>query len=106
MIGQFLRFALVGLLGLLADTGSTLTLERSAGLAAYVARPPAIMAAMLATWWLNRGFSFQTAAPVSTLVSYAAVAVGAGLLNRFPQGRGRRGSKEARAVRIRQPFDP
>ncbi len=81
MLGQFLRFALVGLLGFVIDTGLTLGLERGAAWPAFAARPPAIVSAMLATWWLNRGFSFRVDAPLSSLGPYALVVAVAALLN-------------------------
>src|SRR5690606_13675638 len=73
LLGQVLRFGLVGLLGFALDTGLTVALERGASLPPFAARPPAIVAAMLATWWLNRGFSFRVAAPLSSLGRYALV---------------------------------
>ena len=81
LAGQFLRFGLVGLLGFAVDTGLTVALERFASLPPFAARPPAIAAAMLATWWLNRGFSFRVAAPLSSLGRYALVVAVAALLN-------------------------
>lgn len=79
--GQLLRFGLVGLLGFAIDTGLTLGLERGAAWPAFAARPPAIVSAMLATWWLNRDFSFRVAAPLSSLGRYAMVVAVAALLN-------------------------
>lgn len=81
LLGQVLRFGLVGLLGFALDTGLTVALERGASLPPFAARPPAIVAAMLATWWLNRGFSFRVAAPLSSLGRYALVVAFAALLN-------------------------
>ncbi|MCO5106592.1 MAG: GtrA family protein [Burkholderiaceae bacterium] len=81
MLGQFLRFGLVGLLGFLIDTGLTLGLERGAAWPAFAARPPAIVAAILVTWCLNRGFSFRVNAPLSSVGPYALVATAVALLN-------------------------
>jgi len=81
LVGQVLRFGLVGLLGFAIDTGLTVALERVASLPPFAARPPAIVSAMLVTWWLNRGFSFRVAAPLSSLGRYAAVVAIAALLN-------------------------
>jgi len=81
LAGQFLRFGLVGLLGFVIDTGLTLALQRLASLPPFAARPPAIVAAMLVTWWLNRAFSFRVAAPLSSLGRYALVVAVAALLN-------------------------
>lgn len=81
LVGQFLRFGLVGLLGFAIDTGLTVGLERIASLPPFAARPPAIVAAMLVTWWLNRAFSFRVTAPLSSLGRYALVVAVAALLN-------------------------
>lgn len=81
MIALLIRFSLVGSLGFLVDATVTLALERGVAFPAYLARPPAIVAAMLVTWWLNRRFAFRVDAPIGSVVPYALVAACAALLN-------------------------
>lgn len=81
IVGQFLRFGVVGALGLIVDVALTLLLQRSMGLPPAGARPPAIAAAMLLAWWLNRDFSFRADSSAGSLGPYVVVATLAALLN-------------------------
>lgn len=77
---QFLRFAVVGLAGFALDAGLTTALAVG-GLDPRAARVPAILTAMLLTWWLNRGFTFRTAAPLASVLPYLLVAMAVAALN-------------------------
>ncbi len=55
---SFLKFLTVGGLGFLIDAGLTLGLIHL-GLSPLLARPPAILAAMVFTWLANRQHTFQ-----------------------------------------------
>ena len=57
---MFSRFLLIGAAGFTIDAGLTELLIRS-GTHALIARPPALIAAMLATWLLNRSFTYRVA---------------------------------------------
>lgn len=70
---QFVRFVFVGLAGFGLDAGLTAGLA-AGGFDPRVARVPAIAAAMLFTWGLNRGFTFRSAAPFASLLPYLLVA--------------------------------
>jgi putative flippase GtrA len=78
----FVRFVIVGLIGFLVDSSGTLSLI-ALGMSPFLARPPAILAAMTATWLLNRQFTFQVKErrSASEAIRYAAVAIAAALLN-------------------------
>lgn len=81
---RFLRFGLVGTLGFVVDAGVMQLLVSFAGVGAIEARAVSIPTAVLATWALNRTFTFgQTADdPVlRSLVRYAAVSAGGATVN-------------------------
>jgi putative flippase GtrA len=82
VIGAFGRFAIVGGLGFVVDSGGTALLV-AAGVSPFVARIPAILAAMLTTWLLNRRLTFNVRRPKSTaeLARYIAVASTSSVLN-------------------------
>jgi len=58
---SFLRYSLIGLVGLAADLG-LLALFAATGLAGpFAARFGSLLGALTLTWWLHRGFTFGTA---------------------------------------------
>ena len=60
---SFLRYSLIGLVGLGADLG-LLALISVAGVAGpFAARAASILGALTLTWWLHRGFTFGAASP-------------------------------------------
>lgn len=79
---KFFRFLVVGTAGFLIDATVTHLLIRP-GLSAYLARVPAIALAMIATWLLNRHFTFRSRqAPTGReFRRYLAVAIGTAGLN-------------------------
>lgn len=54
----FLRFCLVGAAGFCIDGGLLQAGIRLLGLGVVAARVPSFAAAVLATWWMNRNFTF------------------------------------------------
>lgn len=56
-------FSLVGGAGFFVDTGLTLIFAGTFGLSGYVARVPAIVVAVVATWFLNRTWTFRSKDP-------------------------------------------
>ena len=60
---QIGAFSLVGAAGFVVDAGLTLALSDAFGISGYVARAPAIVAAVVATWFLNRTFTFRSKDP-------------------------------------------
>lgn len=84
MLGQFLRFALVGALGFFVDAG-VLLLARWGGLDLYSARAVSFLSAVTFTWALNRRFTFraQAVAPPSAgeWARFAATNAVGGLVN-------------------------
>ena len=63
--GAFLRFVLVGGVGFLVDAGLTQLLVWR-GLPPWLARCPALVAAMFVTWFANRHFTYRVAARRNT----------------------------------------
>ncbi len=81
---ELLRFAIVGGIGFLVDSGVLMALTRGAGLDPYSARVVSFLAAASATWWLNRVFTFTQAArhpPARQWASFVMVSVGGALIN-------------------------
>ena len=78
----FLRFLIVGAIGFVVDAGLVFLLT-GAGFSAFLARVPALAAAILTTWLLNRTVTFRVAAPRSRaeLTRYAMVALSSAALN-------------------------
>ena len=80
--GSFSRFGLVGAVGFIVDAGLLQVLV-ALGWGPIAARCIAIPVAVLATWLLNRGFTFpeaQQGPALPSLARYAAVsAMGAGV---------------------------
>ena len=57
LLAQFLQFGVAGVAGFLVDTAVVYALRAQAGL--YVAGAAAYVAAVTATWWINRIWTFQ-----------------------------------------------
>lgn len=79
---QFLRFIVVGVLGFTVDSVGTYLLLWI-GLSAYLARLPALFAAMFVTWLLNRYFTFSYGQPPSLgeIGRYHSIAIGIAAFN-------------------------
>ena len=58
IVNQFLRFAVVGALGFLVDSGVLYLVVYRFGLSLYTGRVLSYLAAASFTWWLNRVFTF------------------------------------------------
>jgi putative flippase GtrA len=73
---DFTRFLIIGGLGFIIDTGTTLGLI-SLGSSAFIARLPAILFAMIFTWLANRRFTFRlsTKATWRESIRYFTVAI-------------------------------
>lgn len=93
-LAQFGRFALVGGLGFVVDSGFTLLLIHR-GIDPYTSRVFAIALAMMVTWRLNRALTFGTSGSdqategiryftVAILAAVLNYAIYAGLLIAFP----------------------
>lgn len=57
--GQFLRFALVGVIGFVADAGVLWIVVSALGLNLYAGRVVSYLCAATVTWALNRSFTFR-----------------------------------------------
>jgi putative flippase GtrA len=79
---KFIRFGITGLVGFSVDSGLLYVLLHM-GFGAYSARAVSIPVAMMATWILNRNWSFtKSDKPWSIeLIQYLSVAVFAALIN-------------------------
>jgi len=79
---EFFRFVVVGCLGFVVDAGVVFVLYET-GVSPVVARIPALAAAILTTWTLNRTLTFRVNAPKSRneVLRYVAVALSAAALN-------------------------
>ena len=82
---RFLRFALVGGTGFAVDTGLLALFHHGGGLDPFSARLFSMSAAAVATWRLNRCFTFapSTSSQAAEGLRYAAVAASAAGLNYF-----------------------
>jgi len=80
--GNFSRFLLVGGLGFFIDAGGT-SLLILLGVAAWAARVPAIILAIVFTWLANRNFTYQIDRPksVNEAARYAIAAALMAALN-------------------------
>jgi putative flippase GtrA len=61
IVRQVPTFLIVGALGFCVDVGVTVILANGVGLSPYAARPPAVFLATIATFLLNRAFTFRVA---------------------------------------------
>jgi putative flippase GtrA len=59
LLAQFVRFGLVGMIGLVVDTAVVYALRAPAGL--YLAGAASYIVAVTATWWVNRIWTFRAA---------------------------------------------
>lgn len=82
MKSEFVRFVVVGVLGFVVDGGGTALLVYL-GVHPLLARIPALLAAIVVTWLLNRSLTFKVDKPKSRveLLRYAAVALSSALMN-------------------------
>ncbi|MEM7224888.1 MAG: GtrA family protein [Pseudomonadota bacterium] len=62
VIGQFLRFGVVGVIGFVVDAG-TLAVLLNLGLGLYSGRLVSFLLALTVTWALNRRFTFRDKSP-------------------------------------------
>ena len=58
LLAQFMQFGMAGVAGFLVDTSVVYALRAPTGL--YVAGLAAYIAAVTATWWINRIWTFQS----------------------------------------------
>jgi putative flippase GtrA len=79
---RFVRFSVVGILGFLVDSASTMFLI-ALGLSPLIARVPAIAMAMIVTWLANRTFTFSVTqkATAHEAGKYLFIAASAAALN-------------------------
>ena len=85
-LARFMRFGLVGTLGFVVDAGVMQMLVSLAGTGAIEARAVSIPTAVLATWALNRTFTFGKADAgdaLPSLVRYFAVSAAGAAVNFF-----------------------
>ncbi len=82
MTGQFIRFALVGLVAAGVDMGCTWLLIR-AGLPPISARVPALAAAIVTSWLLNRRHTFRVgrAKSAGEFARFATIALTGAAIN-------------------------
>lgn len=59
LVRQFSRFLVVGTLGFLIDAAILFIFNTALGLSPLLARIPSFSVAVVATWWLNRAYTFQ-----------------------------------------------
>jgi len=81
---RFLRFCVVGVLGLLVDLAVLYATAWALGW--YTARVVSFIAAASSTWWLNRRFTFSAearhgASPVRQYLGYMVSMLGGAVLN-------------------------
>jgi putative flippase GtrA len=85
VVGQFLRFGMVGGIGFLVDTG-ILYAMLALGLDRYSGRVVSFLGAATATWILNRSFTFRSnspsgAHPAGEWLAYLGLMAIGGLVN-------------------------
>jgi len=78
---QFLSFCVVGTTGFLVDAGITILLTQMFSVEATLARLVAFLIAVSVTWALNRRFTFQVDASVSTWLPYLMSSTLGALIN-------------------------
>ena len=79
---QIPAFVVVGALGFCVDAGLTVLIASGLGVSPYFARPPAVIVATIATFLLNRAFTFRGSDDWrNEFVRYCAVAAGGQALN-------------------------
>jgi putative flippase GtrA len=79
---RFSRFLVIGACGFLIDSGLTQILI-GAGVSAFLARIPAIFAAMIFTWLANRKYTFRVERnrSIYEVIRYSGVATTGAVLN-------------------------
>ncbi|CAN5170372.1 hypothetical protein BH10PSE16_BH10PSE16_06820 [soil metagenome] len=85
-LSSFLRFGLVGTVGFLVDAGLLHALVSLAGWGPIHARIVSFPVAVMATWLLNRNFTFDQASKGNagrSLARYVAVSLGGASVNFF-----------------------
>lgn len=77
------RLLIAGGIGLLADAALTHVLIEFAGLGPFIARVPAIVAAMIVTWFVSRGGIFGRLghSPATSGFRYWAIGITSALVN-------------------------
>lgn len=82
MNSQFLRFVCVGVAGFAVDAGTVFALSKM-DVPPIVSRIPALVAAILTTWILNRRITFglRESAEVTEVARYFSVAITSAILN-------------------------
>jgi putative flippase GtrA len=65
LLAQFMQFGMAGVIGFLVDTAVVYALRAPAGL--YFAGAAAYFAAVTATWWINRTWTFQSIATIGPM---------------------------------------
>lgn len=67
---QFLRFALVGVLGFIIDAGTLAIAVQIFHVGLYLGRTLSFLVAVTATWALNRNFAFRHAASIGRIAEW------------------------------------
>ena len=75
------RFCLVGALGFILDAGATVALTHAMDWSPGLARVLAFTLAASATWFLNRSFTFRSAATAKTWLPYVLLTAAGAVLN-------------------------
>lgn len=84
---QFGRFAIVGTIGFVIDSGGLAILSGIAGWNVYLSRLASFMVSTMVTWWLNRRHTFDMEAPTGgdthaqEYGRYFVVQIGGGIIN-------------------------
>jgi putative flippase GtrA len=83
LMRQIPAFIVVGSIGFCVDAGLTVLIAKGLGLSPFLARPPAVVAATIATFLLNRAFTFRGRRDhwMSAFLRYCLVAASGQALN-------------------------
>jgi putative flippase GtrA len=83
LVRQIPAFVVVGSIGFVVDAGLTVLIAKGLGLSPFLARPPAVVAATIATFLLNRAFTFRSGRGrrASAFLRYCLVAASGQALN-------------------------
>jgi putative flippase GtrA len=83
LLRQIPAFVLVGSIGFCVDAGLTVLFAKGGGLSPFLARAPAVIAATIATFLLNRAFTFRAGrdSGLSAFLRYCLVAASGQALN-------------------------
>jgi putative flippase GtrA len=77
----FFRFCLVGAIGFAVDAGCTLAFTQLLGWPPALSRVAAFALAASTTWFLNRSFTFRSAASAATWLPYVLLTAFGAMLN-------------------------